>query len=108
MKKFITLLLSVFIFINQVLLNLFAAEIEPQLIQVPQSEWVATSQTEDIKTTSYAKKCFMSLDEHMANILSPNADNVAFAVGMLNPFNAIITIIASPLILLFWPLKTLK
>lgn len=108
MKRFIaSLIVFIFVFTNCATLENFATEIEQHAIQFTQPE-LAMTENSEVKTTSYAKKCFMSLDEHMANILSPNADNVAFAIGMLNPINALVTIIGSPLILIFWPLKTLK
>ena len=54
------------------------------------------------------KKCFLDIDTHMANIMAPNTDNVGFAVGMLNPINFVVTVALSPVILLFWPIKTLR
>lgn len=54
------------------------------------------------------KECFTSFDAHMSNIFAPRTNKKAFAVGMLNPINLVGTVAASPIILLFWPLKTLK
>lgn len=52
--------------------------------------------------------CFKNPNEHIANILAPNANNMAVFVGMLNPINLIATVALSPMILLFWPIKSLK
>lgn len=63
------------------------------------------------KKAEYKKEiinCFKSTDEHMSNILAPNANNMAVFVGLLNPINLAVTVALSPVILLFWPLKSLK
>ena len=54
------------------------------------------------------KECFTSFEAHFSNILAPRTNQKAFWVGMLNPINLVGTVVASPVILMFWPLKSLK
>ena len=60
-----------------------------------------------VETPKLAGKCFISTDEHMTNMFSRDANNVAFVVGLINPINAVTSFVALPFYIIFKPLQNL-
>lgn len=103
-KKF-----TIFIVLNFFLVQFAFAENVFEPVQINERQQIVDikdNNTEEKRFTP--KKCFLDIDTHMSNIMAPNTDNVGFAVGMLNPVNFVVTVVLSPVILLFWPLKSLR